>query len=111
MPRLFKFAEENKALSDKFVILTFHSGRGEKTLAECADKFDNLLKNQWKIEKFPFPILMEDGEKTLQAWGIRAFPTCALIDPKGQLVSQNIGGGCEEELLVELKKSAGEKKP
>lgn len=124
MPRLFKFAEENKALADHFVILTFHQGRSEKSLAACQGQFDKLKKELWKIDKFPFPIVMDATGETLTKLKIRAFPTCVLIDPDGNLVSQNVGGGCDDLLLMELdkikkaknsdkpaEKGAAEKKP
>lgn len=114
MPRLFKFAEENKAVSEHFVILTFHQGHGEKDLAACKEKFDNLKKDLWKIDKFPFPIVMDATGETLTKLKVRAFPTCMLIDPEGNLVSQNIGGGCDDLLALELdkiKKPKGAAKP
>ena len=104
LPRLFKFAEENKALADHFAILTFHQGQREKTLAECQGQFDRLKKDLWKIDKFPFPIVMDSTGETLTKLKVRAFPTCILIDPEGNLVSQNVGGGCDDLLLMELQK-------
>lgn len=104
MPRLFKFADEFKAQSDKFVILTFHQGRNERTLDQCKDQFERLKKDLWKIDKFPFPIVMDETGETLAKLKVRAFPTCVLINPEGKLVSQNIGGGCDDLLALELKK-------
>lgn len=105
MPRLFKFAEEHKADADKFVILTFHQGQAEKSLDACKPQFEKLQKSVWKIDKFPFPILMDASGQTVKNYKIRGFPTGALIDPDGRLASLLLGGGCEEVLLEKLKKA------
>jgi thiol-disulfide isomerase/thioredoxin len=65
LPALFKFAREHEADASKFVILTFHQG-SEKTLAECKAQFDRLNQKLWKIEKFPFPIVMDATGETVR---------------------------------------------
>ena len=105
---MFKFAEEHKALADKFVILTFHQGMNEKTLADCKPQFQKLQTNVWKIDKFPFPILMDASGQTVKNYKVAGYPTGALIDPDGKLATTMLGGGCEEVLLKKLKAAAAE---
>lgn len=108
LPALFKFAEEHKADSGKFVILTFHQARSEKTLAACKDQFERLKKNLWKIDKFPFPIVMDATGETVRNFKIQGYPTTVLIDPEGAIAETEVGAGrgtCEKRLAAELKKS------
>lgn len=109
LPSLFKFAKENQADSGKFVILTFHQGRSEKTLAECKAQFDRLNEKTWKFDKFPFPIVMDASGETVRNFKIQGYPTTVLIDPSGAIVETDVGAGrgiCEARLLSELKKKA-----
>jgi thiol-disulfide isomerase/thioredoxin len=120
LPALFKFAEEHKADSGKFVILTFHQPMSEKTLAACNGQFEKLKKNLWKIDEFPFPIVMDATGETVRNFKIQGYPTIVLIDPEGAVAETEVGAGrgiCEKRLEAELKKSTSpaavkdEKKP
>lgn len=107
LPALFKFAREHQADADKFVILTFHHSK-EKSLAECKAHFDRLNAKLWKIEKFPFPIVMDATGETVRNFKVQGFPTTVLIDPSGALIETEVGAGraaCEKRLAEELKKA------
>jgi hypothetical protein len=100
-----KFYESHTADRDKFAIVTFHrSNEDDQSFSAIDHHIKVLEENRWK-KKFPFPILVEQGDTTLRAWGIRGFPTAALINPQGKLVAMD-HGGIEELLEAELKKAA-----
>lgn len=104
LPSLMKFYETHAADRDKFAIITFHRSRGnDQSLAAIDPEITRLEEQRWK-RKLPFPILVEQGNSTVTGWGIRAFPTAALINPQGKLVAlQNFG--VEELLEAELAKA------
>ncbi len=104
MPALFKFAKEHQADKDRFVILTMHGGGGFKTIADIQPKLTALSK-QWKITKFPFPILMDSSGQFGRDWPIQGYPTAFLINPQGNIVAEG-HFGIEERLAEELKKPA-----
>lgn len=110
MPRLFQFQKDHAADKDKFAILTFHQSvkAGEKTLTAIEPEINKLMKGLWKIDKFPFPILMDATGRTPQVWGVSGYPTAFLIDPEGNVVAQG-HSGIEEQLAAALK-TAGEPK-
>lgn len=100
-----KFYESHTADRDKFAIITFHYSREDDQSFNAIDPHIKQLEEQrWK-KKFPFPILVEQGQKTMQAWGVQAFPTAALINPQGKLVAID-NFGIEEMLEAELRKAA-----
>lgn len=112
MPRLFQFQKEHAADKDKFVILTFHQSAkpGEKDLAAIEPEIAKLLRGVWKLDKFPFPILMDATGKTPQVWGVSGYPTAFLIDPEGNIVAQG-HSGIEDKLAESLKSGGEPKKP
>ena len=97
--------ESHAADRDKFAIITFHrSNADDQSFAAIDPNIKALEEGRWK-KKFPFPILVEQGDNTLRAWGIRGFPTAALINPQGKLVAMD-HGGIEALLEEELKKAS-----
>jgi hypothetical protein len=94
---LIDFYEDHKADRDKFEILAFHDARA-KNSAELDSKLEPIIKNAWSGRPLPFPILLDSTGKTVEKYGIRAFPTMLLIDPEGRLV----GEATEEELEKHL---------
>jgi hypothetical protein len=101
------FYEKHQADRDRYVILAFHDAKA-KTFAELDQKLERIERDKWNGKKLPFPILLDSTGKTLQTWGIRAFPTMFLIDPEGNIVRGGPGGGLEEllgEKLAEEQKS------
>ncbi|MBI5865702.1 MAG: redoxin family protein [Planctomycetes bacterium] len=107
LPELFRFAEEHKAQADRFVILTFHHSKdplSEPDLATIRPQIDRLLKDLWKRDRFPFPILTDASHKTEQSWGVDRYPTAFLIDPNGKVVAQGVSG-VHERLAEELAKA------
>lgn len=97
-----EFYDKHQQDRDRFVILTFHDTRA-RSFEELDPKLERLERDVWKGRKFPFPILLDSTGQTLASWGIRAFPTMALIDPQGKLVQVQPGGGLEELLAEKLK--------
>jgi hypothetical protein len=101
------FHEKHKADRARYEILTFHFGRSiPETIAALEPKLADLEK-KWG-RKFPFPILTDESQKTLNDWGIKAFPTAVLINPDGEIVMQE-NFGVEARLAEELKKPPAEK--
>lgn len=105
MPSLFKFANEHRADKDKYVILTFQFGNGKDTFAQLDPELEKLCKSKWQIDKFPFPILLDQSGQFIRDWGVRAFPTAFLINPEGKIVAEG-HSGIEKKLAEELKKPA-----
>lgn len=113
LPAWFRFADEHKAESDRFVILTFHHSndpKKERDLNALKPQFDQLLASRWKRDKFPFPILMDVTHATESAWGVTGYPMAFLIDPDGNIVAQD-HHGIDQRLAEELRKTARAKKP
>ncbi len=94
---MIDFYEDHKADRDKFEILAFHDAQA-KNFAELDSKLEPIIKNAWSGRPLPFPILLDSTGKTVEKFGIRAFPTMLLIDPEGRLV----GEATEEELQKHL---------
>lgn len=97
-----EFAEAHKDKRDKFEILTIHDPQAT-SFAQLDEKLEKLSKDVWNGKKLPFPIILDTSGKTLQAWGIRGFPTAFLISPEGKIVASG-HGGLERQLEEELKK-------
>jgi thiol-disulfide isomerase/thioredoxin len=113
LPAWFRFADEHKSDSDRYVILTFHhsnDSKKDRDLNAIKPQIDQLLAARWKRDKFPFPILMDVTHATEAAWGVTGYPMAFLIDPDGAIVAQD-HHGIDERLAEELRKSAGAKKP
>jgi predicted transcriptional regulator len=95
-----KFHDTHKEFHDRYAVLTVHDPQA-KTLADLDGHLKRLQEQKWKRE-FPFPVILDTTGKTLKAWGIRGFPTIAVIDPEGAVVYKD-HGGAEEFLLEQLK--------
>ncbi|QOJ14304.1 MAG: redoxin domain-containing protein [Planctomycetia bacterium] len=109
MPSWMDFAEKHKGQKDHFVIITFHeTNRGVTNPEELAPKLESLKQSRWKGRDLPFPVFFDTTGQTLQAYRVRAFPTCVLIDPEGRIATSEVGheGKVERRLLRELKKLA-----
>lgn len=93
MPHLIDFYDDHQADRDQFEILAFHDSSA-KTFAELDPKLEPIIRNVWGGRPLPFPILLDSSGRTVEAYGVRAFPTMLLIDPEGKLV-----GEASEEVL------------
>jgi hypothetical protein len=87
LPHLIDFYEDHQADRDQFEILAFHDATA-KTFAELDPKLEPIVRNVWGGRSLPFPILMDSTGKTIEDFGVHAFPTMLLIDPEGKLVGQ-----------------------
>jgi hypothetical protein len=93
---LIRFYEEHRDHRDKFEILAFHDASA-KSFEELDPKLVPLQQTYWQGKPLPFPILLDSTGRTIEEYGIHAFPTVILIDPEGRLVK---GGG---EAMLESK--------
>jgi hypothetical protein len=89
--------EEHKDHRDKFEVLAFHDASA-KDFDDLDKKCEGPSKLYWHGKKLPFPILLDATGKTIQGYGVHAFPTTLLIDPDGKLV----GEASEEQLEAKL---------
>src|SRR5262249_51129553 len=91
MGGLIDLYEDHADERNKFEILAFHDGT-VKDFSELDAKTAQTRKNLWQGRELPFHILL-DAQKgnhgaTIEAFGIRSFPTTILIDPNGKLVGE-----------------------
>jgi thiol-disulfide isomerase/thioredoxin len=87
LPGLMDFYDEHKEHRGQFEILAVHV-QYAKDFADYDDKMKNTRQNLWHGQDLPFPVLLDDSDQTIKAFGIRAFPTTILIDPEGKLVGE-----------------------
>lgn len=91
MPGLIDFYNQNKAKRAQFEVLSLHDST-QATVASLKAEVAKAVKGQWKGKALPFPVLLDQGGKTVEAYGIKGFPTHVLIDPQGRIVD---GGSLE----------------
>ena len=89
MDQLFRFSKQHQEDRDKFKILTVHH-RGAETIEELAEKMPPLLK-QWDRDYFPYPVVIDTTNETVQSFGVDRFPTTIFINPKGNV--EYVNGG------------------
>lgn len=98
---LINFYDDHAADRDKFEILAFHDG-SVKDFAEMDAKTERTKKSLWHGRDLPFPILLDAPKEpqgaTIEAYGIRSFPTTILIDPEGKLVGEVSPDSLEKKL-------------
>ena len=97
MPQFISFYEKHAAKRDRFEIVGVHSADGA-SLAAIQSDYDGLVKRVWGGKPLPFPLVFDSTSNTQKRWGIEAYPTTLLIDPKGRVV----GLGTLEELAKML---------
>jgi len=107
LPKLMKFYEEHEKDRDKFEIIAFHDARAS-SIEDMEKKLKDrgIVEKKWGGKDLPFPVLIDSTGETIKAYGISAFPTMVLIDPKGNLV----GKSNERELLKKIMEEPPEKK-
>ena len=84
--------DEHPEDRDKFVILAFHDKQAAD-FAELDKKLAPVVRDTWGGRELPFPILLDSTGKTVEAYGIKSWPTTILINPDGKVVEG------EEEVL------------
>ena len=92
LPRLRRFYDRNRDRLGAFEILAIHENgvAGTITAGELRRRLDGLTRDQWSGEALPFPVLLDSSGDIIKAWGITAYPTVALINPKGELTSGDL---------------------
>jgi hypothetical protein len=85
LPALIDLYEEHAEHRDRFEIIAFHDAQA-KSFAELDPKLEKIIERYWQGRPLPFPIFLDETGKTIEGYGIRAFPTTILIDPSGNLV-------------------------
>ena len=98
LPRLVTLYERHRSKRDRFEILALHDATA-KTFDELDAKLTPIVKDAWKGEALPFPILLDATGETVKRYEIRGYPTTWLVDPEG-----NLQIGSEETLDEILKK-------
>lgn len=93
LPRLVDLHDDYADYRDQFVILTVHTGGAKgmdelnvKTIAEYDRKIERVIRDYWHGRNHPFPVLVDDGYKTFEAYSVDAVSTSVLIDPQGNVV-------------------------
>ncbi|HZB89203.1 MAG TPA: TlpA disulfide reductase family protein [Terracidiphilus sp.] len=85
IPELADFVSSHRAERNRFRVLAIHVNEGEDW-----DTFHThtlmLEKQPWHSVP-PFPFIYDKTGRLTADWGIVSFPTVALIDPAGNLVS------------------------
>lgn len=88
LPQLIDFHEQNPELADKLQIVAVHH-KGAESIADLEQKLVEIKKTRWKNRDLPFPIIVDATTKTVDAFGVSAFPTAVLIDPLGNVTNFN----------------------
>ncbi len=96
-----KLYDARKDLRDKFEIVTIHDS-SVKSFSELDEKLVDIRKRFWENRELPFAVLIDDDNKSVDAYGVKWFPTSLLIDPEGRVVA----GDAAELLEARLKELA-----
>jgi thiol-disulfide isomerase/thioredoxin len=102
MPKLIAFAEANRSSAGKYRVVAIHENSSSEngTWQEFHRKTLKLERDVWHINAPPFKIVFDKTAHVTSSWGIRVFPTYALVNPSGDLVK----GGDLSTLEAELNK-------
>jgi thiol-disulfide isomerase/thioredoxin len=83
IPQLIAFMKSHKDSPAPFRILAI----GDCTnWQEFHDQSLRLQSDRWHVASLPFEVLVDQSSRLTSAWGVKVFPTYALIDPDGNLV-------------------------
>ena len=99
IPRLTTFYELHAADRDRFEILAICVG-DDKTMEEFDVHAAPIIDKLWSGKPLPFPVLLDDDQKTFGNYHITSVPATRLIDPDGNLVK-----GGDEQMLAEMLKA------
>ena len=92
--------EDHEKNRDKFEVFAIHD-KSAKSLKEMDGKLTNIKDVCWQGKDLPFPILLDDGGKTEEIFGVEAHPTSILIDPDGNVVA-DVHSSALEAMLPKL---------
>jgi hypothetical protein len=82
---------------DKFEVFAIHD-KSVESFADLDKKLTKIKEHYWQGKDLPFPVLLDATGKTVQQYGIRAYPTGLLIDPDGKLVGEASPADLEAKL-------------
>lgn len=88
LPNLVQIWNDFADLRDRFQIVAFHDTT-VKDFEELDGKLKPVIEKYWKGKDLPFPILLDPSKQTLEAYGVRSYPTLVLINPDGVVMSGN----------------------
>ena len=101
---MMEFWDEHKDQQDKYAVIAVHNPH---KMARTFEALDEQLETRGTLKKWgqnlPFTVVLDNTGKTVETYGIEAYPTTVLIDPEGNVLQ----GGNETMLgqkLAELKK-------
>jgi cytochrome c biogenesis protein CcmG, thiol:disulfide interchange protein DsbE len=80
MPGLRQFYERQRKHSDRFEFLAISIDDTRKPAEDYATSM-----------KLPFPVLLDSGSKTADAYGVTAIPTLFVIDENGKVIYGHVG--------------------
>jgi peroxiredoxin len=80
MPGLRQFYERQRKHSDRFELLAISIDDTRKPAEDYATSM-----------KLPFPVLLDSGRKTADAYGVTAIPTLFVIDENGKVIYGHTG--------------------
>ncbi len=88
-PKLIDFYETRSSQRDQFEVLSICDTTQEEiqTIIELSPKLQDLQERTWGGKPLPFPVLLDDGSRTADTYGISGRPSSFLIDPEGNLVN------------------------
>lgn len=87
LPEMIALYEAHADHRDQFEIVAVHNSV-VKDFDEMDEKTKKIKEHYWQGKDIPFPQLIDDQDKTIDALTIRSFPTGLLIDPEGKLVGE-----------------------
>ncbi len=89
LPKLIDFYQTRSSQRDQFEVLSICDTTQEEiqTIIELSPILQDLQERTWGGKPLPFPVLLDDGSRTADTYGISGRPSSFLIDPEGNLVN------------------------
>ncbi|MCG3125962.1 MAG: Thiol-disulfide oxidoreductase ResA [Phycisphaerae bacterium] len=111
LPKLMRMADSLKPYGDdRFAIITVHDARA-RSIEEVDRRLEQLSRELWEGRKLPFPVLLDGAGETVRNWGVRGFPTLAVIDPAGKVLTVGVAIDVEPILRKRLETPASRPAP
>lgn len=110
LPKLMRMAESLEPYADRLAIITVHDSRA-RSMDEVNQRLEQLSRDLWDGKKLPFPVLLDGAGQTVKDWGVRGFPTLAIIDPGGKVLTVGVAIDVEPILRKRLAAPASQPAP